>query len=99
MGTGNQKNMGNVVMDLIAYYEGDLSVVHWLQNLLCGRSISFRKMPARNDSADYADLPSYVSDILYLDKPDLILAALVDGHEKPLLSIEFATCTPQYQHA
>ena len=84
---------------LIAYYEGDISVMSWLKKLLCVESIDFRKMPVSNDSADYADLPSYISDILYLDKPDIILASNVDGHEKPLLSIEFASCTPQYQHA
>ena len=86
-------------MKLIAYYEGDISVTSWLSNLLNGVQITFRKLPTQNNSADYADLPSYVSDILYLDKPDLILAASVQGHEKPLLSVEFASCTPQYQHA
>ena len=86
-------------MEVIAYYEGDISVTSWLSNLLNGVLITFRKLPTQNNSADYADLPSYVSDILYLDKPDLILAVSVQGHEKPLLSVEFASCTPQYQHA
>lgn len=85
-------------MDLIAYYEGDISVKSWLSSLI-KNNVTYKKMPSRNDTSDYADLPAYVSDILYLDKPDLIISAVHDGHEKPLLSIEFASCTPQYQHS
>lgn len=85
-------------MELIAYYEGDDSVKEWL-SLLVEADITFKKLPTRNASNDYADLPAYISDILYLDKPDLILSMVHEGHEKPLISIEFASCTPQYQHA
>lgn len=85
-------------MKLIAYFEGDESLKFWLSSLVSCH-IEYKKMPTRNDSSSYSDLPAYVSDILYLDKPDLILSMQHDGHEKPLLSIEFASCTPQYQHA
>ena len=85
-------------MNLIAYYEGDDSVKTWFSSVVSANVI-YKKMPVRNDTNEYADLPAYVSDILYLDKPDLIISMQHDGHEKPLLSIEFASCTPQYQHA
>ncbi|MCG2594590.1 hypothetical protein LZ009_17570 [Ramlibacter sp. XY19] len=57
-------------------------------------------MPFSNLGTDFAKLPAYVADILYLDKPDIILSARTDEfHEKPIISIELASCTPQYQHA
>ena len=70
----------------------------WLDQIVSA-PIKYKKMPIRNDTSDYADLPKHVSDILYLDKPDIIFTMMDGGHEKPLLSIEFASCTPQYQHA
>lgn len=85
-------------MEIIVYYEGDESVQSWFSSLL-KTSVSYKRMPTRNDTAAYSDLPAYVSDILYLDKPDLIVSMIHDGQEKPLLSIEFASCTPQYQHS
>lgn len=85
-------------MEIIAYYEGDDSVKDWFSSLVT-KDVTFKKMPTRNDTKDYADLPAYISDILYLDKPDLIISMVHEGHEKPLLSIEFASCTPQYQHS
>lgn len=85
-------------MNIIVYYEGDDSVKEWFSSLV-STDVIYKKMPVRNDTSDYADLPAYVSDILYLDKPDLIISMQHDGHEKPLLSVEFASCTPQYQHA
>ncbi|MCG3776676.1 MAG: hypothetical protein JW395_3536 [Nitrospira sp.] len=88
-------------MNLIAYYEGDPGVEGWLSGLLPpAHKIEMRKIPQSNNSDAFVRLPSYVRDILYLDKPDLILSACVDGiHERPLLSLDFAMCTPQYQHA
>jgi hypothetical protein len=86
-------------MDLITYYEGDDSVKNWFSQIVPTHNVTYKKMPSSNATKDYADLPAYVSDILYLDKPDLIISMLHDGHEKPLLSIEFASCTPQYQHS
>ncbi|WP_417681999.1 hypothetical protein [Pseudidiomarina aquimaris] len=88
-------------MKLIVYYEGDESVKEWFASIVIKEidGIVYKKMPTRNDTGVYADLPAHVSDILYLDKPDLIISMIHDGHEKPLLSIEFASCTPQYQHA
>lgn len=87
-------------MEIIVYFEGDNSVKDWFTSVMdIKEKIIFKKMPTRNDTATYADLPAYVSDILYLDKPDLIVSMVHDGHEKPLLSIEFASCTPQYQHS
>lgn len=88
-------------MNIIVYYEGDDAVKTWLPHLLpANTSLSFRKLPTSNTSNEYTTLPAFVADILYLDKPDIILAATRDGvHEKPLFSIEIASCTPQYQHA
>lgn len=87
-------------MEIIVYYEGDESVKDWFTSVMnTEEQITYKKMPTRNSTAAYADLPAYVSDILYLDKPDLIVSMIYDGHEKPLLSIEFASCTPQYQHS
>lgn len=88
-------------MNLIAYYEGSDATKEWVENLLGpGHSISFKKLPTSNLSGDFAKLPAYVADILYLDKPDVILSAKTDQfHEKPIISIELASCTPQYQHA
>jgi len=87
-------------MEIIVYYEGDDSVKDWFTSVMdIKEQITYKKMPTRNDTAAYADLPAYVSDILYLDKPDLIISMVHDCHEKPLLSIEFASCTPQYQHS
>lgn len=85
-------------MEIIVYYEGDESVKSWFSSLV-DMDVTYKKMPSRNDTSEYTDLPAYVSDILYLDKPDLIVSMQHDGHEKPLLSIEFACCTPQYQHS
>jgi hypothetical protein len=86
--------------NLIAYYEGDDSVKNWLDKLTGINNIIYKKIPSSNKSDDFINLPSYVSDILYLDKPDVILAGTINGvHEKPILSIEFASCTPQYQHS
>lgn len=86
-------------MELIAYYEGSDDVIDWLDALL-EKEIRYKKLPTGNNSNDFTKLPAYVADILYLDKPDIILSGRVDDvHEKPLFSIEFASCTPQYQHA
>ena len=86
-------------MNLIAYYEGAEDVRQWVEQILSSHHITFKRMPV-NSSKEYTELPAYVSDILYLDKPDIILAAQTDSvYEKPLFSIEFAGCTPQYQHA
>lgn len=86
-------------MKIIAYYEGNDAVREWLTKLI-NQPIEFRPMPSSNYSKDFTGLPAYVADILYLDKPDIILAGSVDDiHEKPIFSIEFAACTPQYQHA
>lgn len=86
-------------MNIVAYYEGDESVKDWLCALL-NINIKFKKMPTGNYSSDFFLLPSYISDILFLDKPDIIIAGSVDNiHEKPIFSIEFASCTPQFQHA
>lgn len=85
-------------MELIAYYEGSDEVEEWLKSLL-ERDITFKKLPT-NSSTEYTQLPSHISDILYLDKPDIILSGRIDDvYEKPIFSIEFASCTPQYQHA
>ena len=89
-------------MRIIAYYEGDPNIEHWLQALFPAPTyqFEFRKLPASNNSKNFVRLPGYVGDILYLDKPDLILSGCIDGvHERPLLSLDFAACTPQYQHA
>lgn len=87
-------------MNIVAYYEGSDDVKAWLTKIFPSVPIDFRRLPTRNDSAAFIDLPSYVADILLLDKPDVILAGSIDGiHERPMFSIEFASCTPQYQHA
>lgn len=86
-------------MDVIAYYEGSNALRDWLTSLL-EIPITFKKLPAQNSSPEFTKLPAYVADILYLDKPDLVLSGCIDGiHEKPIFSVEFAACTPQYQHA
>lgn len=86
-------------MKLIAYYEGADDVKTWLNLVLPSYSITYKKIPT-NGSKEFTELPAYIADILYLDKPDIILAGQIDSvHEKPLFSIEFASCTPQYQHA
>jgi len=86
----------------IVYYEGSDSTKDWLVNI-SGKDendFEFKRLPDKNNSVNFTRLPAYVADILYLDKPDLIISGSTDGvHEKPLFSIEFATCTPQYQHA
>lgn len=87
-------------MDVIVYYEGADSVEDWVSSLLDRDDIEFRKIPAQNSSSGFCELPSYISDILYLDKPDIIIAGTNDGvHEKPIFSIELAACTPQFQHS
>jgi hypothetical protein len=87
-------------LDIIAYYEGSDDVKDWLKKIFPTLPIDFRRLPTRNDTAAFIDLPSYIADILLLDKPDVILAGSIDGiHERPMFSIEFASCTPQYQHA
>jgi len=88
-------------MQLIVYYEGADSIQNWLELLIgSANPIDFRKLPTSNLSADFAKLPAYIADILYLDKPDIIISAKTDDyHEKPIVSIELASCTPQYQHA
>jgi hypothetical protein len=89
-------------MDIIAYYEGDEAIKGWISKIIQGNasSITFKKLPTSNLSSEFTKLPAYVADILNLDKPDVILSGTIDGiHEKPLLSIELASCTPQYQHA
>jgi hypothetical protein len=88
-------------MDVIAYYEGAEGVRQWLEDLLGpDHTIEFRRLPNSNLSPGFAQLPAYVADILYLDKPDVILSAKTDEfHEKPIVSLELASCTPQYQHA
>ncbi|OCY13312.1 MAG: hypothetical protein BEV12_24245 [Microcystis aeruginosa CACIAM 03] len=87
-------------MELIIYYEGSTSTKDWIDALLPRHSKVFRRLPTANKGADFTMLPRYVADILYLDKPDIIISGSTDGiHEKPIFSIEFAGCTPQYQHA
>jgi len=87
-------------MDLIAYYEGSDQTKKWLNKLLGRTDIVYKKIPVQNNSTDFTKLPAYVADILNLDKPDIILSGSLDGrHEKPIFSIEFASCTPQYQHS
>ena len=87
-------------MKLIAYYEGSIKTKEWLNELLNRTDIDYRKLPTQNISKHFTKLPAYISDILYLDKPDIVLSGSLDGkHEKPIFSIEFASCTPQYQHA
>lgn len=86
-------------MRLIVYYEGSDAIKTWVQTLV-GEPCDFRKLPTSNYSKEFARLPSFVADILYLDKPDIIISGAPDGiHERPLMSIELAACTPQYQHA
>lgn len=87
-------------MNLVVYYEGANSIESWVSKLLPGHSPRFKKLPTSNKQESFSQLPKYVSDILYLDKPDIIISGSVDGiHEKPIFSIELASCTPQYQHA
>lgn len=87
-------------MQVIVYYEGADSTKDWVTKLLKRSDITFRKIPSQNSSSAFSELPSYISDILYLDKPDIIIAGSNDGvHEKPIFSIELAACTPQFQHA
>ena len=89
-------------MEIIAYYEGDDAIKGWISEIIQGNasSITFKRLPTSNLSSEFTKLPAYVADILNLDKPDVILSGTIDGvHEKPLLSIELASCTPQYQHA
>lgn len=87
-------------MQLIAYYEGSSQTQDWLNQVLNRNDIIYKKIPTQNNSIEFTKLPAYVADILYLDKPDIILSGSLDGeHEKPIFSIEFASCTPQYQHA
>ena len=87
-------------MQLIAYYEGAAETISWLNTVLGRTDVIYKKLPTSNDSKEFTRLPAYVADILNLDKPDIILSGKIDGdHEKPIFSIEFASCTPQYQHA
>ena len=87
-------------MELIAYYEGSDQTQDWLNTVLDRQDIIYKKIPTQNNSIDFTKLPAYVADILYLDKPDIIISGSIDGeHEKPIFSVEFASCTPQYQHA
>ncbi len=87
-------------MELIAYYEGSTQTESWLNSVLDRDDIVYKKLPTQNNSIEFTKLPAYVADILYLDKPDIILSGSIDGkHEKPIFSLEFASCTPQYQHA
>lgn len=89
-----------VKMDLVIYYEGANSIEAWVSKLLPGYAPTFKKLPTSNSQDAFARLPKYVADILYLDKPDIIISGSTDGiHEKPIFSIELASCTPQYQHA
>ncbi|MCP9223810.1 hypothetical protein MKP08_13765 [Erythrobacter sp. LQ02-29] len=88
------------MMEVIVYFEGADSTRDWVSKLLNRSDITFRKIPSQNSSSSFSELPSYISDILYLDKPDIIIAGSNDGiHEKPIFSIELAACTPQFQHA
>jgi hypothetical protein len=87
------------MMEIIVYYEGSDSVKDWVTALL-GQKCDFRKIPSSNNSIAFAQLPSYVADILYLDKPDIIISGKQDGvHERPVFAIELASCTPQFQHS
>ena len=87
-------------MDLIVYYEGGDEVRDWASELLDGNALTFWDLPTQNSNSSFANLPKYVADILYLDKPDIIISGTTDGvHEKPIFSIELAACTPQYQHS
>lgn len=86
-------------MQFICYFEGDPKIQLWLEKML-GVKLVMRELPSSNNSKEFTRLPAYVADILYLDKPDVIISGSVDGiHEKPLFSLEFASCTPQYEHA
>ena len=90
-------------MDLIVYYDapqgiGSQALQHWVEALI-GSQCTFKSLPNSNNSAAFTQLPAYVADILYLDKPDVIITAISGIHERPICSIELAGCTPQYQHA
>lgn len=86
-------------MEIIVYYEGSNSVKDWVVELL-GKECLFRKIPTSNNSIAFAQLPAYIADILYLDKPDIIISGKQDGvHERPIFAIELASCTPQFQHS
>lgn len=86
-------------MELVVYYEGSDSVRDWVKGLV-KQDCTFKKLPSSNYSNAFAQLPSYVADILYLDKPDIIISGKPDNiHERPIFSIELASCTPQFQHA
>jgi hypothetical protein len=86
-------------MEVIVYYEGSDAVKDWVVDLL-GRECTFRKIPSSNNSVAFAQLPSYIGDILYLDKPDIIISGKQDDiHERPIFAVELASCTPQFQHS
>lgn len=82
------------------YYAGSDSEKNWIKKALPrGLRISWQKLPGTNSGISFFESPNYVTDILYLDKPDFIISAVRDGsHEKPIVSIEYASCTPQYEH-
>lgn len=87
-------------METIVYYEGSESVKDWVAKLLNKNDCIYRKIPTSNRLTSFSQLPSYIADILYLDKPDIIISGTNDGiHERPIFSIELATCTPQFQHS
>ena len=88
------------MIGLIIYYEGAKSIEEWLTSILPNIEISFRKIPVRNDSKDFDNLPENIKDLLYLDKPDIIISGKITNNSyKPFVTIELASCTPQYQHA
>jgi hypothetical protein len=91
-------------MALLVYYDSPQGVPSnaleaWVRGLLAPRQCDFRVLPDSNNSPAFTQLPSYVADILYLDKPDIIISGVSGVYERPICSIEFAGCTPQYQHA
>ena len=82
------------------YYAGSDSEKKWIKRALPkGLLIKWQKLPGTNAGKLFFSSPNYVTDILYLDKPDFIISAQKKGsHEKPIVSIEYSACTPQYQH-
>lgn len=86
-------------MPIIVYYEGSEAVKSWVRKLI-QQECTFRKLPTSNNSIEFAKLPAYIADILYLDKPDIIISGMQDAiHERPIFAIELAACTPQFQHS
>ena len=87
-------------MELVIYYEGADSIEDWLNSILPNVDISFEKLPNKNNSKSFDLLPENIKRLLYLDKPDIIISGkITNDYYKPFVTIELASCTPQYQHA